>query len=114
VLAMAAAMTGLLWQHRPVVIELKLNGLSTGVIWRALVVEAAVLFCVGTLAGAAFSLIGQPLGTRGVQVVTGFPVVDGLRWNVTLATIAIVIGSSMLAVACSGYLVARVQPDWRE
>jgi hypothetical protein len=83
-------------------------------LWRALLVEASILFGVGTLAGAVFALIGHPLCTRGVQVVTGFPVVDTLRWDVTLTTVAIVIGASMLAVTCSGYLVARIQPDWGE
>lgn len=114
VFAMAVAMTGLLWQHRPVIMDLKMSGLTTGLLWRALLVEASILFCVGTIAGALFSLIGQPLCTRGVEVVTGFPVVSTLRWDVTLTTVAVVVGSSMLAVACSGYLVARVQPDWNE
>lgn len=114
VLAMAAAMTGLLWQHRAVVIDLKLNGLGTGLLWRALLVETAVLFGAGTLTGAAFGLIGQPLCTRGVQVVTGFPVVNTLRVDIVAETAGIVIGASLLAVAISGYLVARVRPDWGE
>jgi putative ABC transport system permease protein len=114
VLAMGAAMTGLLWQHRPIVGELKLDGLTTGLMWRSLLVETAVLFGVGAVAGGVFGLLGQRLCTRGVQVVTGFPVIDGLRVGVAAATVGVVIGASLLAVLVPGYLVARVRPSWHD
>jgi putative ABC transport system permease protein len=114
VLAMSAAMTGLLWQHRPVVASLKLHGLRAGMMWRSLVIETGVLFGTGALAGGLFGLLGQELCTRGVEVVTGFPVVQGLRLDIAASTVALVIGASLLAVLLPGYLVARVEPSWRD
>jgi putative ABC transport system permease protein len=114
ILAMGAAMTALLWQHRPVVAELKLNGLSTGLMWRALIVETAVLLGTGMLAGGLFGLLGQVLCTRGIVVVTGSPVIDGLRLGIAAGTVGAVLAVSVTAVAVPGYAVARVQPDWDE
>jgi putative ABC transport system permease protein len=114
VLAMGAAMTGLLWQHRPIVGELKLDGLTTRLMWRSLLVETAVLFGVGAVAGGVFGLLGQRLCTRGVQVVTGFPVLDGFRLGVAVATVGLVIGASLLAVLVPGYLVAKARPSWHD
>jgi putative ABC transport system permease protein len=114
VLAMGAAMTGLLWQHRPIVGELKLDGLTTNVMWRSLLVETAVLFGVGAVAGGAFGLLGQVLCTRGLEVVTGFPVVGGLRLGTAVATVGVVVGASLLAVFVPGRLVARARPSWHD
>jgi putative ABC transport system permease protein len=114
VLAMVAAMTALLWQHRPVVADLKLNGLSTRVMWHALIVETAVLLGTGAVAGGLFGLLGQLLCTRGIQVVTGFPVVEGLRLGVAGITVGAVVVASVVAMAVPGYLVAKIQPDWDE
>jgi len=114
VLAMSAAMTGLLWQHRPVVASLKLHGLRAGLMWRSLVIETSVLFGTGALAGGLFGLLGQELCTRGVEVVTGFPVVQSVRLDIAALTVALVIGASLLVVIVPGYLVARVRPAWRD
>jgi putative ABC transport system permease protein len=111
VLAMAAAMTALLWQHRVVVADLKLNGLSTAVLWRALLVETAVLLGTGALAGGLFGLVGQLLCTRGIQVVTGSPVVDGIRLGTAGLTVGLVIAASVAAMAVPGHLVAKTEPD---
>jgi putative ABC transport system permease protein len=113
ILAMGAAMTGLLWQHRPLVRRLKVHGPPTAFIWRMLLIETGVLFGLGALAGGLFGLVGQVLGTRGVQAVTGFPAVEILRLDVAATTIALVVGASLLVVAVPGYLVARARPSWR-
>jgi putative ABC transport system permease protein len=114
VLAMSAAMTGLLWQHRSVIADLKLHGLRTGLLWRALVIETGVLFGTGALAGGVFALLGQVLCTRGVQVVTGYPVVDGLQPDILISSVGLVIGASLLVVAVPGLLVAKARPAWRD
>jgi putative ABC transport system permease protein len=114
VLAMSAAMTGLLWQHRAVIAGLKIHGPGTGLMWRSLLVETGILFATGTLAGGAFGLLGQILASRGVQVVTGFPVVEGLQLGTAASAIGLVAGVSLLAVVVPGYLVSRVRPTWRD
>jgi putative ABC transport system permease protein len=113
ILAMGASMTGLLWQHRPLVRRLKVHGPPTSFIWRMLLIETGVLFGVGALTGGLFGLLGQILGTKGVQVVTGFPAVETLRLDVVATTMALVVAASLLVIAVPGYLVARVRPSWR-
>lgn len=112
ILAMGAAMTALLWQHRGIVADLKLNGLSTRTMWTALLFETAVLLGTGALAGGLFGLVGQILCTRGLEVVTGFPVVDGLQVAIAATTVGAVVAASVAAIAVPGYAVARVRPDW--
>jgi len=114
VLAMSATMTGLLWQHRPLVASLKVHGLGTGLLWRALLVETAVLFVTGTVAGGALGLLGQVLCTRGIQVVTGFPVAEGIQLGTAAMAMAVVAGASLVALIAPGYAVTRVRPSWRE
>jgi putative ABC transport system permease protein len=114
VLAMTAAMTGLLWQHRRSVARHKLVGMPTGLLWRSLLVETGVLFGIGVLAGGAFGLLGQILCTRGVERVTGFPVITQLQPGTALATAGLVLATSLVAVLVPGYLVARATPSARE
>jgi putative ABC transport system permease protein len=113
VLAMSAAMTGLLWQHRAVIAGLKVHGPGTGLMWRSLLVETGILFATGTLAGGAFGLLGQVLASRGIEVVTGFPVIEGLQVGTAISAVGLVAGVSLLAVVVPGYLVSRVRPAWR-
>lgn len=113
IFAMGAAMSGLLWQHRPLVSGLKAHGPRTAFIWRMLLIETGILFFTGAVAGAAFGLLGQVLGTKGVQVVTGFPAIEQLQLGVAAMTVGLVVGASLLVVAIPGYLVARVGPSWR-
>ena len=112
ILAMTAAMTGLLWQHRTVVAGLKVHGLRTRLLWMSLLIEAVVLLAIGTVTGGAFALLGQVLGTRGVQVVTDFPVAHEVQFGTIAAAVGLVAGASLLVVLVPGYLVARVRPRW--
>lgn len=114
VLAMAAAIAGLLWQHRRVVSRHKLDGHRTRRMWGALFVEAGTLIVTGCLAGALFALPGQILCTRGIEVVMGFPVIQGLRLEVFAWSLLLVVTASLLVVAVPGYLVARVRPSLRD
>lgn len=114
VLAMAAAIAGLLWQHRRTVARQKLDGHKTPRMWAALFIEAGTLVVTGCLAGAVFSLLGQVLCTRGVAAVTGFPVVQGLRLDIVAWSAGSVVLASLVVVAVPGYLVARVRPSLRD
>ncbi|HEX5925865.1 MAG TPA: ABC transporter permease [Baekduia sp.] len=114
VLAVGAAMTGLLWQHRRLVGSLKLHGARTKTMWRSMVIETVVLIGAGALPAGLFGLLGQQLCSRGMEVVTGFPMVQSLRVDVAALTVAAVVGSSMVIVAIPGYLVGRVKPGKRE
>jgi putative ABC transport system permease protein len=112
ILAMGAAMAGLLWQHRAMIAEHKMNGMSTATMWRSLILEAAVLMGCGAVTGLLFGLLGQEVSTEGIEVLTGFPVADGLRIGLALQAFALVLAASVLAVLVPGYLVARTSPLW--
>jgi putative ABC transport system permease protein len=114
VLAVGAAMTGLLWQHRNLVGSLKLHGARTKTMWRSMVTETVVLIGAGALPAGLLGLLGQKLCSRGMEVVTGFPMVQALRVDIAALTVAAVVGSSMVIVAIPGYLVGRVKPGKRE
>jgi putative ABC transport system permease protein len=113
VIAMAAAMAGLLWQQRSGVARQKLDGYRTAVMWRSLAVESGVLFGTGCLLGGLASLLGQVLFSRGLQAISGFPVDASLRVEVSVTSFALVTASALLVVAVPGYLVARVRPSLR-
>lgn len=112
--AMAAAMTGLLWQRRPDVARQKLDGHRTGLMWRALAVESGSLFGTGCLIGALFGLGGQVLFSRGLTWIAGFPVDSSIRLGVAATSFGLVTLVAMLAVAIPGFLVARVRPALRD
>jgi putative ABC transport system permease protein len=97
-IAMAAAMAGMIWQRRTFLARMKVEGYSTSELWRSLLLEAAVLVGAGCAIGALFGLLGQSLLSRALTSVTGFPVlysvavVDALLscTAVTLVSVAII------------------------
>ncbi|MBS1869651.1 MAG: ABC transporter permease [Actinobacteria bacterium] len=97
-IAMAAAMAGMIWQRRAFLARMKVEGYSAGELWRSLLLEAAVLVGAGCAIGALFGLLGQSLLSRALTSVTGFPVlysvavVDALLScaAVTLVSVAII------------------------
>ncbi|WP_320672808.1 FtsX-like permease family protein [Patulibacter defluvii] len=111
VLAMAAAMAGLLWQRRRLVARAKFHGHRTATLWRALAVESGILFGTGCLAGAAAGVFGQVLLSRGLEVISGFPVIVSVRAGVAALGFVAVTVVAMLVVAVPGLFVARSQPS---
>lgn len=113
VLAMAAAMAALLWQRRPSVARQKLDGHPTGVMWRSLAVESGTLFVSGCFAGAVFALLGQVLFSRGLETISGFPVIAHVQGDVAATSFGLVVAAALVVVALPGYFVARVRPSLR-
>ena len=72
-LALAAAMGGVVWNRRSRLAALKLSGFSDGEVWRALVLENALVLGIGCSIGAAFGLAGQFMLTRLLADATDFP-----------------------------------------
>jgi putative ABC transport system permease protein len=113
IIAMAAAMAGLLSQQRSSVSRQKLDGHPTAVMWRSLAVQSGVLFATGCLLGAAASLLGQVLFSRGLQAISGFPVAADVQIGISAASFGLVTAIALVIVAVPGYLVARVPPSLR-
>ncbi|HEY2570599.1 MAG TPA: FtsX-like permease family protein, partial [Solirubrobacteraceae bacterium] len=110
VLAMAATMGAMIWQRRPRLAEMKVDGFNRGVLWRALLWEAGLLLGAGCSLGAVFGLYGQLLLSRALVRVTGFPVAFSPGVLVALASFALVTATAMLIVAVPGALATRVRP----
>jgi putative ABC transport system permease protein len=110
VLAMAATMGAMIWQRRPRLAEMKVDGFNRGVLWRSLLWESGLLLGAGCSLGAIFGLYGQLLLSRALATVTGFPVAFSPGILIALASFALVTATAMLIVAVPGALATRVRP----
>jgi putative ABC transport system permease protein len=110
VLAMAAAIGTMVWQRRPRLAKLKLEGFGRGELWRTILLESVLLLAVGCLTGALFGLYGQQLLDRALANVINFPVVNSLAVLAALSSLAIVTAVALVIIAIPGYLAAGVSP----
>ncbi len=111
IIAMAAAIGGLIWQRRSFLASVKLEGYGTGEVWRALTMQAILLVGGGCVVGALVGLLGQRLLAQALTEVTGFPVVYALAWREALLTCLAVTTVVALVVSVFGYRAARVRAD---
>jgi len=110
VLAMAAAMGSMIWQRRPQLADLKVDGFTRRQLWHALLLESAVLVGTGCTLGAAFGIFGQVLLSHALAVVTGFPVVFSTDASTALLSFLAVTAVAVAIVALPGHLAARARP----
>ena len=108
ILAMAAAIGAMIWQRRPRLAKLKLEGLPRAQLWHTILVESLILLATGCLTGAAYGLYGQQLADRALAQTINFPVlysVTGLDalWSLTLVTAA-----ALAILAIPGWFAASV------
>jgi putative ABC transport system permease protein len=107
VLAMSAAIGAMVWQRRPRLAKLKLDGLSRGMLWRTILLESLLLLGVGCSTGAAFGLYGQQLADRALAEAVNFPIVYSASAPAVLATLALMILAALAILAIPSYLAAR-------
>ncbi len=108
VLAMAAAMGALVWQRRPRLAKLKLEGLARAELWRTILLESLLLVGVGCLTGAIFGLYGQQLADRALAESINFPVVHSVTALAGLESLALVSATALAILALPGYIAACV------
>jgi putative ABC transport system permease protein len=109
-LAMAAAMGAMIWQRRPRLAEMKVDGYGRGLLWRSLVLESALLLGAGCSIGACFGLFGQALLSHALAAVTGFPVIESISALTAIVSVMLVTSVAVLFIAIPGYAAARVRP----
>ncbi len=109
-LAMAAAMGAMIWQRRPRLAGMKVDGFTHGELWRALLWESTLLLGTGCSVGAVFGLYGQLVLSHALVSVTGFPVVFSMGALVAIVSVVIVTAMALVVVALPGFLAARVKP----
>lgn len=107
-LAIAAAIGAMIWQRRPRLAKLKLEGFSRGELWRTLLLESAILAGAGCLAGALLGLLGRQLLDRALAHVVGYPVLPSIGASGALLGLALVASAAVAVVAVPGWLAARV------
>lgn len=110
VLAMAAAMGNMVWQRRPRLAKLKLEGFPRAELWRTILLESLLLLGVGCFSGAVFGLYGQQLLDRALANVINFPVVYSFGILIALGSLALVTAAAVAIVAIPGYMAAGVPP----
>jgi putative ABC transport system permease protein len=108
VLAMAAAMGAMIWQRRPRLAKLKLDGLPRVELWHTILLESALLVGVGCLTGAIFGIYGQQLADRALAETINFPVVYSVTAPSALSSLALMTATVLAVLAIPGYLAARV------
>jgi putative ABC transport system permease protein len=110
VLAMAAAMGNMVWQRRPRLAKLKLEGFPRAELWRTILLESVLLLAVGCASGAAFGLYGQQLLDRALAQVINFPVVHSLAALAALISVGVVTAAALAILSLPGWLAAGVPP----
>ncbi len=108
VLAMAAAMGAMIWQRRPRLAKLKLEGLPRSDLWHTILLESLLLLGVGCLTGAVFGLYGQQLADRALANTINFPVVYSVTVLTALTSLALMTATALAILAIPGYLAASV------
>jgi putative ABC transport system permease protein len=109
-LAMAAAMGAMIWQRRPRLAGMKVDGFSERELWVALLWESVLLLGTGCFIGAIFGLCGQVVLSRALVSVAGFPVVYSVGALVAVVSFVIVTAIGLAVVALPGYLAVQVKP----
>lgn len=108
ILATAAAMGAMVWQRRPRLAKLKLEGFSPRELWATILLESVLLLLVGCASGALLGLLGQQLLDRALASVINYPVVRSVALPTALAALAIVTAVALAVLSVPGYLAARV------
>jgi putative ABC transport system permease protein len=106
VLAMAAAMGAMIWQRRPRLAKLRIEGLARVDLWRTILFESGLLLGVGCVAGAIFGLYGQHLADRALADTINFPVVYSITAITALSSLALMTVTALAVLALPGYLAA--------
>jgi putative ABC transport system permease protein len=101
----------MIWQRRPRLAKLKLEGFARTELWRTILLESLLLALVGCLTGALLGLYGQQLLDRALADVINFPVVYSFALPAALASLSVVTISAAVILAIPGYLAAGVAPS---
>jgi putative ABC transport system permease protein len=107
-LAVAAVIGAMIWQRRPRLAKLKLEGFSAGLLWRTIVLESVLLVGVGALAGGVLALLGQRLLDQALSHVVNYPVQVSVGVVPVLQSIALVTAAAVAIVAVPGLFAVRV------
>jgi putative ABC transport system permease protein len=106
-LAVAAALSAAIWQRRPRLASLKIQGYDTGQLWRALLLESATVLGAGCAVGAVTGVCGHALASRWLRLKTGFPAPFAIGPGQVALTLALLAAIALAVIALPGLAAAR-------
>lgn len=106
-LAVASALGAAIWQRRSRLASLKIQGYDTAQLWRAVLLESAIVLGVGCVTGAAIGVLGHALASRWLRLETGFPAPFGVGVGLVALTLAVLASIALAVVALPGLAAAR-------
>jgi putative ABC transport system permease protein len=106
-LAVAAALSAAIWQRRARLASLKIQGYDTAQLWRALLLESAVVLGIGCTLGAVAGVYGHALASRWLRIETGFPAPFAIGVGRVLLTLALLATIALAVIALPGLAAAR-------
>jgi putative ABC transport system permease protein len=106
-LAVASALSAAIWQRRARLASLKIQGYDTGQLWRALLLESAVVLGVGCILGAVFGVYGHALASRWLRLNTGFPAPFAVGFPGVFLTLALLAMIALTVISLPGLAAAR-------
>jgi putative ABC transport system permease protein len=106
-LAVAAALSAAIWQRRPRLASLKIQGYDTGQLWRALLLESTVVLGAGCAVGALAGIYGHALASRWLRLNTGFPAPFAIGLGQVAMTLALLAAIALAVIALPGLAAAR-------
>lgn len=105
--ATAVAMIATLRDRRPQLAAYAIEGWSRAALWRALMIETAMILLAGCLAGTLAGTYGHYLLCRWLQQVTSFPAPWSWAPSSILPVCALLSGVALLITAVPGYFAAH-------
>ncbi len=106
-LAVASALSAAIWQRRARLASLKIQGYDAGQLWRALLLESAIVLGVGCAVGAVAGVYGHALASRWLRLTTGFPAPFAVNAKEVLFTLALLAIIAIAVIALPGLAAAR-------
>jgi putative ABC transport system permease protein len=106
-LAVASALGASVWQRRPRLASLKIQGYDTGQLWRALLLESTIVLGIGCAVGALAGIYGHALASRWLRLETGFPAPFQIGVGRVLLTLTLLAAIALAVIALPGLAAAR-------
>jgi putative ABC transport system permease protein len=107
-LSVASALTAVIWQRRPKLASLRIQGFDYLQLWRALMLESLILLGIGGADGVLLGVYGHALASRWLKLTTGFPAPFSFAGLQVLGTFLLVAGMALAVIAVPGFKAARV------
>ncbi len=106
--AVASALSAAIWQRRPLLASLKIQGYDRRQLWRALLLESIIVLGFGCVIGSILGVYGHILARRWLTLTTGFSAPFSIGVTQMVTAVALVVGIGLIVIALPGLAAARV------